>query len=364
MKSTVWKTLFMYGLGLGLLAWVVIDNWNPRGGRPGLPEVLRRPIHVGPLFLAALVTVVGLMITFLRWHLLVRAVGLPFKRYDAVRLGLVGYYFNTFLPGSLGGDIFKAYSIAREQNRRTVAVATVVIDRVIGLWALVWFVGIVGGVFWILGDPILKNDNLMMIVRYSIIVVVASMGVWTSLGFLPNRCALYTAERFERIPKIGGSLAELWRACWMYKQQSRAVLFAMLLTLVSHFLWVVVFHLSIQAFETPNPAEDIGTFPEHLIVVPVGMTIQALIPVPGGIGAGEAAFGELYKIIGKPEVNGIVGCMSQRIVFWTIGFLGYFVYTRMRRGIPINEKTANSVDRDKVDPDPGIQTFPNALASP
>ena len=39
----------------------------------------------------------------------------------------------------------KAAGIAREQSRRTVAVATVIMDRIIGLWGLCWLVALLGG---------------------------------------------------------------------------------------------------------------------------------------------------------------------------------------------------------------------------
>ena len=408
------KLLFKYGLGLALLTYVVVDNWT------GLREVFKRPVHPGPLLLAALIASIGLIITFLRWHLLVRAVGLPFRRYNAIRLGLVGYYFNTFLPGSIGGDIIKAYAIAKEQSRQTVAVATVLIDRIIGLWALVWFVAIIGSVFWMLDDPILKNEILRAIILSTILFSAVSLVIWFVIGFLSDSRAIRIADSLEHTKriggtlstiwritwalrkwllilviaflvgigylfwsdfesnwensrlrsryligtvaglvlaaaffafglvsrdrstaiaeslaanrKIGGSLAELWRAGWMYRKQSRAVLIAMLMSLVGHTGWVLVFHYSVLAFESPKP-EDVGSFPEHMIVVPVGMTVQALIPVPGGIGAGEAAFGKLYQFIDKPEVNGVVGCMAQRVIFWSLGILGYIVYTRMRSTI-------------------------------
>ena len=56
---------------------------------------------------------------------------------DAFRLGFLGYLFNFVSLGSVGGDLFKAVFIAREQHgKRAEAVATVVIDRVIGLYVL------------------------------------------------------------------------------------------------------------------------------------------------------------------------------------------------------------------------------------
>ena len=36
-------------------------------------------------------------------------------------------------------------------GRRPVAVATVIIDRAVALWALIWFVALAGALFWALG---------------------------------------------------------------------------------------------------------------------------------------------------------------------------------------------------------------------
>ncbi len=54
-------------------------------------------------------------LTFVRWYLLVRALGLHFRLLDAFRLGFLGYLFNFVSVGSVGGDLFKAIFIAREQ---------------------------------------------------------------------------------------------------------------------------------------------------------------------------------------------------------------------------------------------------------
>src|SRR6202023_4279934 len=99
------------------------------------------------LILAGLVALTSVLVTFVRWYILVRAQDLPFTLPSALRLGMIGYYLSTFLPGAVGGDIIKAAFIAREQSRRTVAVTTVIVDRVIGLVGLIWLVALIGGLF-------------------------------------------------------------------------------------------------------------------------------------------------------------------------------------------------------------------------
>src|SRR5262249_5591776 len=130
--------LLKYALALGLLGWVVSKNWDPEGGH-GLKSVWQRhvvegqPVHWNYLALAFAVGFVSVVITFVRWLVLVRAVDFPFRVTDALRLGFLGFFWNTFLPGSVGGDAVKAYYLAKSQSRRTVAVATVIMDRVIAL---------------------------------------------------------------------------------------------------------------------------------------------------------------------------------------------------------------------------------------
>src|SRR5439155_7274092 len=118
---------------------------------------------------------------------------LPFTVTDSIRLGLVGFFFNTFLPGSVGGDLIKAWYIAGEQSRRTVAVSTVLIDRVLGLWALAALVALLGSSFWIAGNPALvDNPNLLFIVAAADALVLVSLAMWLLLGVLPQ----WRAERF------------------------------------------------------------------------------------------------------------------------------------------------------------------------
>src|SRR5713101_4426228 len=200
-----------YGLGFGLLSWVIWKNWAPANGQ-GLQAVGQRlfvegePIHYGPLILAIGIYLAGVLLTFFRWYILVRAQELPFTLKSALRLGLLGLFYSTFLPSSVGGDIPKAYFIARSQSRRTVAVATVMIDRAVGLWGLCLLVALLGTIFWTGG--MLEADaaqTLQSIVMGSIMICVISAGVWILLGFLPEWRAQRFARRLTGIPKVGHS---------------------------------------------------------------------------------------------------------------------------------------------------------------
>src|SRR5438132_2028863 len=65
-----------YGLGLGLLAYVIWRNWAPASGQ-GLQGFWQRhfvegqPIHTEFLVLAIAIYLTGVLLTFVRWFILV-----------------------------------------------------------------------------------------------------------------------------------------------------------------------------------------------------------------------------------------------------------------------------------------------------
>jgi uncharacterized protein (TIRG00374 family) len=321
------KTALLYSLGLSVLGYVVWRNWD------GLSEALSQPIRGAPYALAALLCVFNVLQTFVRWYLLVRAQGLPFTLRNALRLGLIGYYFNTVAPGSVGGDLIKAVGIAREQERRSVAVATIIVDRAIGLWALVTLVAASGALFWLTEPDVLQQAYLRRIVLVAAGLIGGSILCWLLLGLLPDRRAQRFALRLESVPKLGGTLAELWRAGWMYRSKSKVMLIAIGMSLVGHCCSVLMFFFVVSAFQSDGEPR-MPSLRQHFLIIPVGMIVQAFFPAPGGVGGGEAIFGWLYSLLGFPTEIGVLGSLGQRVLTWVLGAVGFVVYTFMKRQLP------------------------------
>jgi hypothetical protein len=66
----------------------------------------------------------------------------------------------------------------------------------------------------------------------------------------------------------------------------------------------------------------------------MGLVFQAVVPLPGGAGAGELGFGGLYGWFGGSEATGVLASLVRRVVEWGIGLGGYLVYLRLRAGLP------------------------------
>jgi uncharacterized protein (TIRG00374 family) len=345
-----------YILAFSLLGWVIWKNWAPTDGR-GLSYVWNRhmvegrPIHWPFLLGAFLLLGAAICLQFVRWYVLVRAQDLPFRLRDAFRLGLIGFFYSSFLPGSVGGDIVKAAAIARGQSRRTVAVATVLMDRGIALWGLFWFVALAGAVFWLTGALEGRGqEKAQAIVVGASLVVAISAGVWLLLGLLPERRAQRFAGRLTKIPKIGHSAAEFWRAVWMYRCRQRSVALALLLSWVAFVGLVGCFYCSARALWDGDPHHAIPTLAQHFLLVPVGMVIQSVPFFPGGAGIGELGYAFLYGLFGCDGANGVLGSLVQRVVTWVLSLLGYLIALSMTPARVIKRETATSEENAVVGP--------------
>jgi uncharacterized membrane protein YbhN (UPF0104 family) len=320
-----------YGLGFGLLAWVVWSHWHlttEQGEEVGLSAAWQRPVHVAPLLFASVLCLTGLALTFFRWWVLVRAQNLPFTLRSAFRLGMIGYYFNSYLPGSVGGDLIKAVCVAREQRRRTVAVATVLLDRVIGVAALFCLALLVGGWLWCLGrlGPLEKQ-----VCATALTGVVALGGAWLCLRLLPATWSDWLGGWLLRVPRLGPSLHELWQAAWIYRGKTLVLFLTMAISVFSHAMQVLGYYFAGQALLS---TAELPSLADHFVLVPAAVTVQAAVPAPGGVGGGEFAFGTLYAGSGSTFAAGVLCSLSYRVVAWIWGLVGYLLYWRLRVDMP------------------------------
>jgi uncharacterized membrane protein YbhN (UPF0104 family) len=151
----------------------------------------------------------------------------------------------------------------------------------------------------------------------------------------------------SRLPKVGGAAAEFWRAVWMYRCQPRCVLIVMAMAFTGFFGFVLVFYFSVLTFR--EPSQKIPTLPEHFLIIPIGLVIQAIPGLPGGIGLGELGFAGLYKWMNIDNVApGVIGSLTQRAINWILGSLGFLVYLRMKPAQEASEETPTELTATEV----------------
>ncbi len=78
-----------------------------------------------------------------RLRLLLATQDIPISFRDSLLLTFAGNFFNFAMPGSTGGDLYKAYHIAKRTDKRVQGVTVVVIDRVVGLLSFLLIAAVV-----------------------------------------------------------------------------------------------------------------------------------------------------------------------------------------------------------------------------
>src|SRR5947209_9626541 len=93
---------------------------------------------------------------------------------------------------------------------------------------------------------------------------------------------------------------------------------------MGHVGFVLAFYCGAHVLWSPELG-PVPTLAQHFLLVPIGLTMQALVPTPGGAGGGEWGFGALYVLFRASEANGVLASLVVRVLSWVFGVAGYGV---------------------------------------
>ncbi len=296
-------------------------------------QLREQPKEWGLLATALLVELAAVIVTIVRWYLLVRAVELPFTIREALRLGFLGFLLNFFTLGIVGGDAIRAVFVARSNpGRGAVAVATVVVDRLFGLLGLLVLVSI--GYFFVDWSAVQTRDpagleiiqNLCWVALMGSAVGVAALGLLLLPGFTTS--PLW--DFFARPPGVGLTFEHLIAAVRMYRRRAPLLGVALLMSLLVHALLAVAIYLIAHGLPGQTPG-----FLEHLVISPMASAFGSL-PLPGGLGAFEVALDFLYRRVSPERVaesQGFVIALAYRVMTLLIATIGVGYYLTSRREV-------------------------------
>ncbi|MCA9191718.1 MAG: flippase-like domain-containing protein [Planctomycetales bacterium] len=289
---------------------------------------------------AQVVALAAIIFSFLRWRHLVLAFGIPFERSEALRLGFLGYLLNFVSFGSVGGDLFKAILVAKgKPGWRTEAVASVLLDRAIGLLGLV-ILAWLSLVFSQISElptilvGIRRGAGVLACVSILALVVAVFSGSWLEKWI----------DWMETLPLAGQSLARMARAVRRLRTQPLVLINLLVTAILIHALLASsVFLISAGVY----PAYP--SFVEHLMVVPPAMAAGALPLAPGGIGYQEGALAGLFRLLPDLPVgfSGILVATIYRLITLFVAGIGLFFYwlSHGREFKLVNELSQNEDSR-------------------
>ena len=86
------------------------------------------------IFAAALgIYIISQLVFVARWFLLLRTQSIEIGFWSAVKLHFLGLFYNNCLPGSVGGDLLRAWYVTKHTDKKVEAALSVFIDRAVGL---------------------------------------------------------------------------------------------------------------------------------------------------------------------------------------------------------------------------------------
>jgi uncharacterized protein (TIRG00374 family) len=222
------------------------------------------------------------VVTTLRWHALMEALDIHVPRTRAFVLNMVGAFYNTFMPGSTGGDLVKALYASRQTTHKTRAVICVLVDRVLGLVTLIVMGGTVAGLRWLATrstpDPATHACGNVALMCLALLV---GLGVG---------CAIFFNHRTRKLSGLDWVLRRLpkqelvWKAMEamaIFRRRPGLVIWALIVTLPVHITVVVSAMLCGMAFGldlTPG---------YYFVVVPVVVLVGSVPVSPQGAGVME-----------------------------------------------------------------------------
>jgi len=298
------------GATLALERRALPHDGSPRGAgwewRPGMPRVFRE-MRPGGLAAALLALVVGTFFGVTRWWRLLALARCPSSWWNTFRLTWLGLFFNLVVPGLTGGDLFKAALVVHEHpERRADALLTVVIDRMVGLWALITLATVV---VWSAGGRFAP-------LRWPVLIALGVATGGALLVLLPGpRRALRVERLVARLPQAR-RLQKLGDAAAIYAGRPLELPLSFALSFSNHVCVIA------GVFAIGRAFGDGQGFAAYVGIVAVANTLTALPLSPGGWGVGEAAFGYLFALVGAEAALGVAISITYRLCTVALGLAG------------------------------------------
>ena len=302
------------GVSLGLLAFFLsrIDLFHFLG--------LLSSARLSYVAAALLIYLFGQLVSSIRWALLARTVGFQNPWKDFVVFYLIGMFFSLFTPSTVGGDVGRIFYLARDgANRKesvpagsvALAAISVLADRAVGMAVLIWI-----GATAVAAFP---GYSLPLTIRY----LTAGLAV----GLLVGGVSLPFLSRLLRgwEHPVGKTLS---LALQNYPRHWRTIVYAMLFSLVAHFMQTWIHVLLGRALDADIP------FSYALIIYPLVGVFSALPISLNGIGLREGGYLFLLRRINISSEKAIAFSLLWFIIIALDSLIGGSIFVLRKSPAP------------------------------
>src|SRR5476651_868345 len=234
-----------------------------------------------PWLLVALVVYAGSSaVAVWRWNLLLKTQRVEITGRSLLGSYLVAAYFNNFLPSNIGGDVIRISDTARVANSKTLAATVVLMDRVLGLMALVFVAALGATAIGRLHHTAAPIWPVWLWAGFLAGAAATTPAVFAPAGFgrLLRPLTVFHPEWVgDRITTLTGALARFGEDPGALLTAFAGAIFVQGALVLYYFAVAYALHLDIA-------------FSDLAVVVPVSFVVQLLPVSVGGFGVREAFF--------------------------------------------------------------------------
>ena len=288
------------------------------------------------LWLATALTLVllGHMISFVRWRMLVNALDIPFNTFDAIRIGLVGVFFALFAFGLVGGDSLRIYYATRDAKQKLAeVVCSVFTDRAIGM--LVMFsIATVGFLFVDINVEGAEHPEKLTTIRYlcMLISLATAIGWAVVVAFLfsPSILSAGPIDKLKNLPGVGNIIKQFSEVILLYRKRVHVLWAAVAWSVAVNLCFIGAIYLIAVGLNVTHPP-----LVQHFVIAPISTAANA-IPFPGGLGGMEFVLSYFYDAVSSvtsQTEHGIAVAFAFRIALLLIAAFGAIAWFANRKVI-------------------------------
>jgi uncharacterized protein (TIRG00374 family) len=310
---------------IGIL-WAVF--WISREQRWANLAAAFRRMNMGVFVLTLGIFIICQVIIGFRWWLLLRIQSIFIGLWTAVKLYLLGWFYNNFMPSSVGGDLVRAWYITRHTDKRFEAVLSVFADRAIGLLSTL----IIAAFFYLLfltgQDETIhlagKGDSLRFVAQHKSVILFVFLAVAAVLCVLMvhrrtrpilSKALSYLYHRGRR------AMAKLKVATIVYCKEPLTIFMAFVLTVGTQIAVITGFWIL-------GTSMGIDASIKYYYVFFALMWVVAALPVSiGGAVVMEGGLASLFVHFAGVEPEAALAlALCQRVVWMVASVPGAFVH--------------------------------------
>lgn len=281
------------------------------------------------LLFAFSVYVVTVVVVSLRWRMLLLAQGINIPLNRLISFYFVGLFVNNFLPTSIGGDIVRAVDTAAESRRKAESIASVLVERLVGLLGLVLLV-LVASLF------VLREVHNPHILVFDLAILTGLIAA--SLFFFNDRASSGFVNWSTGITffDLGRRIRSLYDSIRIYRNSKKTLAGVFAVSILYQGMMMLFVYLV-------NVALGLGVpFVYFVLFVPV-VAIISVIPISiNALGVREGGYVYLLATIGRTTSE----ALSLSLMIYAIGVLvslfGGILFVLRRERLPWGR--AGSVD--------------------